>query len=249
MGLAVIDAISEDSEITVSGLVEASGHPGLGRIFRFRERDVVVSPQLPRAPGAVVVEFSTPEATLAHARDAVVHSYPLVIGTTGLSEKEQLAVEHAARKVAVVQSANFSAGICLLNSLVASTIGILGADADIEIVEAHHNRKKDSPSGTALSLANTIREARKGSGETVHGRRGEAPRSRGEIGIHSIRGGDITGDHTVLFAMAGERLELTHRAQSRMTFARGALRAAKFAKSAGPGLYSFACVLGLSRGQ
>jgi 4-hydroxy-tetrahydrodipicolinate reductase len=169
----------------------------------------------------------------------------MVIGTTGLGDGHQKQIEQVARSVAIVQSTNYSVGVNVLWTLVLLAGRILGERADAEIVETHHAGKVDAPSGTALTTARMIAAGRRAAPALVHGRLGKSPRKPGEIGIHAVRGGDIAGDHTVLFALPGERLELTHRAHGRETFARGALLAARFAATARPGLHAMAEVLGL----
>ena len=173
---------------------------------------------------------------------------PLVIGTTtGHSEEQRAEIEECAKSVAVVLSSNFSVGVNALFWLTRRAARLLGPDFDLEITEMHHRMKKDAPSGTAKTLAEILKSERDVS-EMQHGRKGMiGERRKGELGIHSIRGGDVVGDHTVIFAGDGERLELTHRATSRGTFAKGALRAAHWvAKNRPPGLYSMDDVLELS---
>jgi 4-hydroxy-tetrahydrodipicolinate reductase len=198
------------------------------------------------AAGAdVVVDFSSASAAGEVCAAAIKTNVPLVIGTTGHSAIEQHFIEEAASNVPVVLASNFSVGVNALFSLAERAAGILGSSFDVEIVEAHHRMKRDAPSGTAKTLAEILQRALKLS-DARHGREGmigERPKS--ELGIHSIRGGDIIGEHTVIFAGNGERLELTHRASSRETFARGALRAARWSIGKPPRLYSMRDVLGL----
>jgi len=246
MGEAIIAAAAIDPGITVAGLVEARGHPKVGSSVEVGDARVLIRADLPRVERAVLVDFTAPEAAVEHLRKAVIFGYPAVIGTTGLSADQGREMEHASRKIPVVTSANMSAGVNLLLGLVREAARALGPAADIEIIEVHHNRKKDAPSGTALMLADAAADGRPRGAGLVHGRHGTpGPRTPGEIGIHAVRGGDVFGDHTVLFAMAGERLELTHRAHGRDAFARGALLAARFASTAKPGIYSMGHVLGL----
>lgn len=245
MGNALVEAARNESEMRVVGLVEAPGHPRLGERVEVSGGSVQVTASAPAAPGAVVIDFTVPDATVEHAREAARSGQPMVIGTTGMTEAHQREIDGAARSVPVVQSSNFSIGMNVLWTLVLLAARSLGERADAEIVEAHHAGKVDAPSGTALTTARMIAAARGGAGHQVHGRTGRAPRRAGEIGIHAIRGGDIAGDLTVLFALPGERVELTHRAHGREIYARGALRAARFAAAAKPGLHSMAEVLGL----
>jgi 4-hydroxy-tetrahydrodipicolinate reductase len=170
----------------------------------------------------------------------------MVIATTGYTAEQMKQIQELAPKIRCVMSPNFSVGINLLLKVVQDVAQVLGDDFDIEVIEAHHNMKKDSPSGTALRIAEVIAETlnRNLSEVGIYGRQGiVGERTRQEIGIHAIRGGDIVGDHTVLFAGIGERLEITHRAQSRETFARGALRAARWVVNAPKGLHDIREVL------
>jgi 4-hydroxy-tetrahydrodipicolinate reductase len=246
MGRAILEAAAADPAVDVLGLVDLPAHAG--ETLPFRSRAIRVQPGLPREPKAVVIDFSSPEATVALVHEAAVHGHAMVIGTTGLESAHLKEIAHAARRVAIVRSANMSLGMNVLLALVRRASRVLGDDADVEILEAHHNGKKDAPSGSAIQLAEAVNEARgHPAGEGwVHGRQGmPGPRPRGEVGIHAVRGGDIVGDHSVLFALRGERLELVHRAHSREAFARGAMVAAKFAAGAKPGLYRMSQVLGL----
>jgi 4-hydroxy-tetrahydrodipicolinate reductase len=196
----------------------------------------------------VVVDFSNPNATDALCRACRDAAKPAVIGTTGHSEKERGLIEELARSVPVVFSPNFSVGVNALFWLTRKAAQMLGDDFDLEITEMHHRLKKDAPSGTAKKLAEILCEVRKlDYGKNVrHGREGLiGERPAKEIGLHSIRGGDVVGDHTVTFVGAGERLELAHKAASRETFALGALRSARWIVGKPPGLYSMEDVLGL----
>jgi 4-hydroxy-tetrahydrodipicolinate reductase len=172
----------------------------------------------------------------------------MVIGTTGFSDAQKKAVEEAARRLPVVMAANFAVGVNAAYQLAATAARILGDGYDVEIIEAHHRHKVDAPSGTALKLGEVVAKAlnRKLSDVARHGREGQTgQRPEKQIGFHAIRGGDLVGEHTVLFAGPGERVEVTVRSQSRMTYAVGALRAAKFLQGRPPGLYDMADVLGL----
>jgi len=197
----------------------------------------------------VVVDFSHPSATDANRRACVAAGKPWVIGTTGHSDDERALIEEAAKSLPVVLAPNFSVGVNALFWLTREAARLLGEDFDLEIVETHHRLKKDAPSGTAKRLAEILCEMRKlDYGKDVrHGREGlVGERPANEIGVHSIRGGDVVGDHTVTFAGRGERLELIHKASSRETFAAGALRAAHWIVGRAPGLYSMEDVLGLT---
>lgn len=195
----------------------------------------------------VVVDFSTPDATEALVRQAVAAGKPLIIGTTGHSPAQREKLATSAAQVPCVWAGNFSVGVTLLFALARRAARALDADYGAEIVEMHHRMKKDAPSGTAQRLLEIILEERKlGRGAVRHGREGiTGERPQGEVGVHSLRGGDVVGDHTVVFAGAGERLELTHRASDRAIFARGALRAAQWVRAQKPGLYDMQDVLGL----
>ncbi|MEY2521112.1 MAG: 4-hydroxy-tetrahydrodipicolinate reductase [Verrucomicrobiota bacterium] len=196
----------------------------------------------------VVVDFSHASATAEICRVCLEAGKPLVTGTTGHSQEERAIIEEAALSLAIVLSPNFSVGVNALFWLTRKTSELLGGDFDPEIVEIHHRLKKDAPSGTAKRLAEILCDARNlDAGKNLaHGREGMiGERPDAEIGIHSIRGGDVVGDHTVIFAGQGERLELAHKASSRETFAAGALRAARWIVGKPPGLYSMENVLGL----
>lgn len=193
------------------------------------------------------VDFSSHEATAVLAKLAAKHKVALVIGTTGHTPAERTAITALAKKIPIVWAGNYSVGVNLLNFLAQRAATVLGPRYNVEIVEMHHRDKKDAPSGTAEKLLALVREAR-GLGEdaVTHGRQGlVGARPEEEIGVHSLRGGDVVGDHTVIFAGDGERLELTHRASSRAIFAAGALHAAKWVKGRKPGLYGMEDVLGL----
>ena len=201
----------------------------------------------------VAVDFSSPSATAATAAQVAAAGVPWVVGTTGLGAAEQAAVAQAARKIPVVLSANMSLGVNLLYALVAQAARTLaGLRYDCEIIERHHRRKKDAPSGTALYLGEA---AAQGFGwnlkdVAVDGRTGiPGERPEKEIGFHAVRGGDVVGDHTVLFAADGECIELSHRATSRDTLALGALRAAAWLPGRAPALYNMRDVLGLTPGS
>ncbi|HWC61779.1 MAG TPA: 4-hydroxy-tetrahydrodipicolinate reductase [Verrucomicrobiae bacterium] len=196
----------------------------------------------------VVIDFSFHNATLEVAELCAAHKKALVIGTTGHSDAEQSKIKEFKSKIPMVWSSNYSTGVNTLFWLTRKAAEILGPAFDLEVVEMHHRLKKDAPSGTAKSLAEILAEVRKQQLEEVarHGRVGiVGERTSSEIGIHSIRGGDVVGDHTVMFANTGERLELTHKASSRDTFANGALRAALWVVKQKPGLYDMQDVLGL----
>lgn len=196
----------------------------------------------------VVVDFSFHEATLEIAELCGTNKKALVVGTTGHSEAEQSRIKNQKSKIPIVWSSNYSTGVNTLFWLTRKAAEILGTSFDLEIIEMHHRTKKDAPSGTARSLAEILADVRKQQLEQVarHGRVGiVGERTSSEIGVHSVRGGDVVGDHTVIFANTGERLELTHKASSRDTFANGALRAAQWVMKQKPGIYDMQDVLGL----
>ena len=196
----------------------------------------------------VVIEFTTPAATATHAAQAAELAKPIVIGTTGLSAEEGAAVREAARKVPIVWAPNMSLGINLLLGVVEEVARRLRPNWDVEIMEMHHRGKVDAPSGTALALGRAVAAGRKVTFEEVQqrGRDGiTGPRRTGDIGFVALRGGDAVGDHHVVFAGAGERLALTHRATSRSIYAKGAVEAARWVLGRPPGLYSLKEVLGL----
>ena len=196
----------------------------------------------------VVIDFSHPNASGELSRICREAKKPVVIGTTGHSNEERSAIEQLAGSVPVVLSPNFSVGVNALFWLTRKAADLLGKDFDLEITEMHHRLKKDAPSGTAKKLAEILCEVRglDYAKDVRHGREGlVGERDPNQIGVHSVRGGDVVGDHTVTFAGAGERLELSHKAASRETFALGALRAAQWVVGKPPGLYSMEDVLGL----
>ncbi|OIQ92312.1 4-hydroxy-tetrahydrodipicolinate reductase [mine drainage metagenome] len=194
-----------------------------------------------------VVDFSFHAATRSILELAVAHGKPIVIGTTGHSAEEKRELLKLAAQVPCVWAGNFSVGVNLLFALTRRAAAVLGDDYDAEVVEMHHRFKKDAPSGTASRLLDIILEERKLTDEALrHGRQGiTGERKRSEVGIHALRGGDVVGDHTVMFAALGERIELVHKASDRSIFARGALRAAQWAVHQKPGVYDMQDVLGL----
>jgi 4-hydroxy-tetrahydrodipicolinate reductase len=197
-----------------------------------------------------VIEFAHHSLTPELAKLAAANGKALVIGTTGHTNKERETIAAAAEKIPIVFAPNFSVGVNLLFYLTQIAAETLGEDYDQEVVEMHHRQKLDAPSGTARRLGEVLAKAAGGTYEdlTQHGRHGDVgARPKREIGMHALRGGDVVGDHTVHFSTIGERIELTHRASSRDTFASGALRAAQWVRSQKPGLYSMQDVLGLKR--
>ncbi len=195
----------------------------------------------------VMVDFALADGFAARVECYAQHGVACVLGATGVDAAGLAAVQRAAARIAIVHAPNFSVGVNLLCALTRHAAGVLREAYDIEIIEMHHRNKKDAPSGTAVRLAEMVDEGRGTPLPRVHGREGLCgARPSGELAIHALRGGDVVGDHTVIFAGDGERIELTHKASTRDTFARGALHAARFVAHAAPGAYSMADVLGLS---
>lgn len=244
MGREICRAALEEENFELAGGTVRSGSKDLGsdlgELCGWGGAGVAAT-ENPPENAEVLIDFTNPEATIEH----LSYEKPVVIGTTGLGGEQRAKLEAAAESVPIVLAPNTSVGINLLESVVRELSGKLGLDYDIELVEAHHRNKKDAPSGTALLLG---RAAAGGRGRELdevatHGRQGASPREEGEIGIHAIRGGAVVGEHRLIFYGLGEEIEVTHRALSRQTFATGALRAAKFAARAQPGLYSMRDVL------
>jgi 4-hydroxy-tetrahydrodipicolinate reductase len=254
MGGRLVALAAERPDLAVVAALERPGHPTLGRdageVAGVRRLGVPVTadPAAALARDRVLLEFTAPEATLEHLRVAAARGARAVVGTTGLGAALEGELPGLAARTAILYSPNMSVGVNLALRVLALMARALGDDYDVEITEIHHRMKKDAPSGTAAKMAEVIAAAlgRDLGGVGVYGRHGMVgERGPKEIGIHALRGGDVAGEHTVVFATDGERLELTHRAHTRDTFARGALRAARFVASARPGLYSMADVLGL----
>ncbi len=255
MGRRISSLVMAEKDMELVGAVERQGHPSLGKdigeLLGLGKTGLIVQENLKKVinSGQVIIDFSAPESTLTHLRLVVEHKKAMVIGTTGFSEEELREIKDLAKNIPCLMSPNMSLGVNLLFKVAGDVARTLGEGYDIEIVEAHHRRKKDAPSGTAKRLAAILSEARGKSLEkvAVYGRKGmTGERPKEAIGIHAVRGGDIVGDHTVIFAGEGERVELVHRAHSRDTFARGAIRAARFVATATNGLYSMQDVLKVS---
>ena len=256
MGTTLVRAIAEDTALHLAAALERPDSPLLGRdageLAGLGATGVLLGGDVASALRAadVVIDFSSVTATLGYAAACREARRPLVVGTTGFSAEQRARVDAAAAEVPLCRASNFSTGMNLLFRLVEEAAGVVEEDVDIEIIEAHHRHKVDAPSGTALSLGETAAAARGADLATraVYHREGQTgPRRAGSIGFSTVRGGDIVGDHTVLFAADGERIELTHRAGSRFAFARGALRAARWLVVQGPGSYDMQDVLGLRR--
>ncbi|MBF0214011.1 MAG: 4-hydroxy-tetrahydrodipicolinate reductase [Magnetococcales bacterium] len=253
MGRMLIQAVQARSD---ARLVAATEHPespfvgqdagelaGVGKL----EIPITGAAESVFLPGRVVIDFTLPQATFAHLEWAVAHRVPMVIGTTGIDAGGRERIRQAAEVIPIVFAPNFSVGVNLMFRLASEAAKALGESVDIEIIEAHHRHKVDAPSGTALGLGQAIAEAldRDLQKVAVYGREGHTgARERSTIGFATVRGGDIVGDHTALFAGDGERLEITHRASSRMTFAQGAVRAAVWLRGRENGLFDMGDILG-----
>jgi len=250
MGNTIIQAIGSTDGIELAGALEHQGHPQLGQVCSLPGSSPVAITSGPESISGVdvLIDFTTPEGSLSNLEACAELGIGAVIGTTGLGEEQKEALHMFALRTPTVFSPNMSVGVNLLFRLAATAAAALGDDYDVEIVEAHHRMKKDAPSGTALGLAEVVAEAlgRNLADSAVYARHGMiGERPAGEIGIQTIRAGDIVGEHTLLLAGPGERIELTHRAHSRDNFARGAVRAAVWVVGKEPGLYSMADVLGI----
>lgn len=197
----------------------------------------------------VLIDFSLPEALDEVLEFCTAHQVALVMGVTGLNLEQEAKLHKASEKIAIVYAGNYSTGVNLSLNLLATTAKVLGLDADVEIVEKHHKHKLDAPSGTALMMAKAVANAREQalSDVVVNGRDGIAKRTQGEIGIHAVRGGEIIGEHTVSFIMGNELIEITHKAQSRVAFADGAVRAGIWLANKEKGLFDMTDVLGLNK--
>jgi 4-hydroxy-tetrahydrodipicolinate reductase len=223
MGRTVIEAVQADRSVELGATFDIGADPAVA------------------ASCDVLIDFTRPEGTLEHLK----HARAMVIGTTGFSAPQKKQIEEAARRMPIVMAANFAVGVNAVYKLAETAARILGDGYDVEIIEAHHRHKVDAPSGTALKIGEVLGSVLK-TKDFVHGRHGETgERPARQIGYHAIRGGDIVGEHTVLFAGAGERVEITVRSQSRMTYAAGAVRAAKWLKGKPAALYDMFDVLGL----
>jgi len=244
MGATLVELVQRDEELSLAGVTEREER--LGELaFLNCPAASSLEEVLPQAPGAVVVDFSQPEVTIKTVQAARQSSNPVVIGTTGFSQDQQQTLRDAAAELPLFWAPNMSVGINVLLELLPTLAEFLGQDYDVDVSEIHHKHKKDAPSGTALKLGQVLAEAKGFSSDSLRACRegmiGERPRS--EIGLQTMRGGDVVGEHTVYFFGPGERIDVTHRAYSRETFAQGALRAAKWLSRQSPGrLYAMADV-------
>ncbi len=253
MGRAVLSCALEAKDFEIAAALEAPDHSLIGKtvaeVCGISGCSVRIESSPRSFPGnkAVVVDFSTPESSLDYLSRASEQRLPMVIGTTGFEKHRIDKIKKASEEIPIVIASNMSVGVNLLFKLVEEAAQILGPDYDAEIIEIHHRFKKDAPSGTAKTLAEKIAATRPDSPMTlVHGREGmTGGRKPGEIGIHAVRAGDVIGEHTVVFATLGERIEMTHRCHSRNTFAQGALRAARFVYDRASGFFNMQDVLGI----
>jgi len=250
MGMRLIDLVVDDPELELAAALECSGHPSLGldagEGAGKGKLGIGIAEEL-AAPADAMIDFSAPESTVARARTCAESGVALVVGTTGLTDEQLATVQEAAKTVPCLISPNMSVGVNLVFDVAALIAKRLGEDYDIEVVETHHRFKKDAPSGTARRIADCIAEAtgRSLANDAVYGREGiVGERPKGQIGVHAVRCGDVVGDHVVTFGTIGERIELVHRAHTRDTFARGALRVARFLAGKPAGLSQMADVLG-----
>jgi 4-hydroxy-tetrahydrodipicolinate reductase len=256
MGRSLVTVIAADVSATLGAALDHAGHPAQGQ-------DLGVLAGLPAPLGVrlqqaesgaldgsdVLIDFSLPAGTRAIAERCAKLGLPMVVGTTGLDAEANRALEALAKQVPIVVATNYSVGVNLLWALAERAVELAGDAFDLEIVEMHHHHKVDAPSGTAVTLLERVARARGVDPKQakVAGRDGAVGARRpGEIGVHALRGGDVVGDHTLIMAGPGERLELSHRAQSREIFARGAVRAAHWVVGRPAGRYSMADVLGLA---
>lgn len=230
MGRMLLEAVAADSKATLTGTPSRA------------------EPRAGLAGADVLIDFTRPDATLTHLALCRELGVKMVIGTTGFTPEQKAAIGAAAQHIGIVFAPNMSVGVNVMLKLLESAAATLGPEYDAEVIELHHRHKIDAPSGTALAMGEAVARGRgiqlEGHGVyTRHGHTGE--RQRGDIGFATVRGGDIVGEHTVLFAGTGERIEITHKSSSRANYAEGSLRAAHFLATRGPGLYGMADVLGL----
>jgi len=251
MGRMLIEAIDADPETQLSGALDVAGAPGLGAdagsgLGRTLGVNIESALEVGLANSEFLIDFTRPAGTLAHLDYCAAHGIKVIIGTTGFDDAGKAAIEAAAKRTAIVFAPNMSVGVNVTMKLLELAAKSFSHGYDIEIIEAHHRHKVDAPSGTALKMGETIATALGGKLADVavlarEGHTGE--RKAGSIGFATVRGGDIVGDHTVLFAGTGERIEITHRASSRMTYATGSMRAARFLLGRKPGLFDMFDVL------
>jgi 4-hydroxy-tetrahydrodipicolinate reductase len=253
MGRALLEAVAADPGCALHGALDRAGSMAVGQdagLYSGTQTGIAITDQTATAlaDAHVLVDFTRPEATLGYLDACRKTGVNLIIGTTGFDTAGKDAIQAAAKEIGIVFAPNFSVGVNLLMQLAETAARVLSEGYDIEIIEAHHRHKIDAPSGTALGIGQAVADALGRDLKTcaIYGREGvTGERKPDTIGFATVRGGDIVGDHTLLFAGIGERVELTHKASSRATFAQGALRAAKWLQGKGPGLYDMRDVLGL----
>ncbi len=253
MGRRIVALAVESGEFDIIGAVEKQGHPDIGKDAGLIAGVGAINIELAdvfTAGGDVAIDFSLPESIDKTVDYCLENKAALVSGTTGLNEKQREKIEAASEKTPIIYGTNMSVGMNVLFNLVGKVTTMLGDEYDIEIIEQHHRFKKDAPSGSALTLAENICEAtgREINESLTHGRSGrDTLRQKGAIGMHAVRAGDIVGVHSVIFGTLGETVTLNHTANSRDTFVRGALRAAKWLVGKEPGLYSMTDVMGIEK--
>lgn len=255
MGRMLIEAVQDNSQTTLSAAIERQGSSlvgaDAGEVAAIERLNVKIVDDLVAVINDidVLIDFSLPDATEQNMQTCAEHKVAMVIGTTGFSEQQEQVLFEASKHVAIVYAGNYSTGVNLSLKLLGMAAKAFGSSADVEIIEAHHKHKIDAPSGTAYMMAEAVAEARGQNLKDVaiYGREGQTgAREAGTIGIHAVRGGEIIGDHTVMFIADGEVVEITHRARARMTFAAGAVRAATWVIEQKTGQYNMQDVLGLS---
>ena len=254
MGGAVVRAAAQTAGVRLAAAIDKPGSARLGKdageTSAAGHLGVTIGDRIEQhlKSSTVIIDFTNPEASLSYLRAATKKAVPIVIATTGFNSKQLAEIKRLARRTPTLLSANTSLGVNVLVSLLGKAAKMLGEDYDVEIIEAHHRFKKDAPSGTALALGRSVANALNRDLDKIgiNGRKGiVGERSKKEIALLSVRAGDIVGEHTVIFGGIGERLEFIHRAHSRDTFARGAIRAAQWLAKQKPGLYGMQDVLGL----
>jgi len=239
MGAILARLVEEADDLVLAAVLERP--EAEARLAGFAASGVLVSSDirsvLPKCPGAIIIDFTAPEASMLNARSAAENGNPIIIGTTGFSDEQIAELSALAEKSLVFRSSNMSVGINVIMDILPQLTALLGEAYDVEMTEIHHNKKKDAPSGTALLLAEPLLKARGLSSADINTNRFDVrePRKHDEIGIQSLRGGDVVGVHTVYYMGPGERIELTHHAHSRENFANGALRAARWISEQIPG--------------
>ena len=253
MGQRIVCAVDQSAIVGLGAGFEKKGHGAVGKDIGFvagiEEKKITIGDSVNVATGCgAIIDFTAADATEANVAFARKQGINMVIGTTGFAEAQKQAISQAARDIAIVFAPNFGVGINVLLNVVKRVASVVGSSFDIEVIEAHHNKKKDAPSGTALGLAEAAAAGLKISlkDHAVYGRQGNVgARKQNEIGIHAIRGGDIIGEHTVMFAGSGEKIEISHSVVTRDVLAQGAVRAAEFLCEKKSGLFDMQDVLGL----